>query len=142
MFLGEYRHSLDAKGRVILPAKHRSGIEGGAFISKLDGCLAVYPPEEFNRVAEAMQEKQRRGHAERNAVRLFMAGSAEIEPDRQGRIAIPANLREFADLQTEVVIAGVGARLELWNPERWERLQAEGEDTFAAASDETADIGI
>ena len=127
---------------MILPAKHRADLEGGAFISKLDGCLAVYPPEEFNRVAEAMQEKQRRGHAERNAVRLFMAGSAEIEPDRQGRIAIPANLRGFAGLESEVVVAGVGARLELWNPERWDRLQADSEETFVAASNETADIGI
>ena len=142
MFLGEYRHSLDAKGRVILPAKYRGPLESGAYISKLDGCLAVYPPEEFNRVAEAMQEKQRRGHTERNAVRLFLAGSAEIEPDRQGRIAIPANLRTFAELESEVVVAGVGTRLELWNPQRWDRLQAESEDTGVASSEQTADIGI
>jgi MraZ protein len=143
MFLGEYQHSLDAKGRVILPAKFREQLEGGAFITKLlDGCLAVWTPEEFDKVATDMLEKARRGQAERNVFRSFMAGSADVAPDKQGRIAIPANLREFADLDRDVVVTGAYSRIEIWNAEKWRAVNAQGEQHLVGAGESLADVGI
>lgn len=143
MFLGEFEHSLDAKGRVILPARFRERLEAGAYISKqIDGCLAVWPPEEFERVMDEMQEKARRGPTERNAVRAFAAGAADVVPDRQGRIAIPPKLREFAGLDRDVVILGVGSRIEIWDARRWEGVQGEADQSFASAQAALADLGI
>ncbi len=143
LFLGEYQHSLDAKGRVILPAKFREQLEGGAFVTKLlDGCLAVWAPEEFHEVAADMQEKARRGQAERNVVRSFAAGAAEVVPDRQGRIAIPANLRAFAGLERDVVVAGVFNRIEIWDAGRWATVNRDGEEHLVGAESGLADLGI
>src|SRR5262249_48209649 len=104
MFLGEYAHSLDAKGRVILPAKFRDQLEGGAVMVRgLDGCLAVYPPDEFHRVAEKLQVARERGAPTRQAARSYYAGATEFTPDKQGRVAIPQPLREYAHLDREVV---------------------------------------
>ena len=143
MFLGEYQHSLDIKGRVILPAKFREQLEGGAYITKLlDGCLAVWTAEEFHRVAADMQEKARRGQTERNVVRSFAAGAADVQADKQGRIAIPAHLRAYAGLERDVVIAGVLNRIELWDAERWQQVNAEGEQHLVGAEAGLADLGI
>ena len=100
MFLGEHQHSLDAKGRVILPARFRDQLEDGAVMAKaLDGCLAVYPVEEFQRVAANLQDARSRGATERQAARSYFSGAVEITPDKQGRVAIPAHLRTFAELE-------------------------------------------
>lgn len=135
LFLGEYQHSLDSKGRVILPAKFREPFEQGGFITKvLDGCLALYTAEEFEKVAADMQEKARRGGRERAAVRAFAAGTAEITPDRQGRIAIPPNLRTFAKLEREVAVIGAFGRIEIWNAESWAEVNRTGEENLATGS--------
>src|SRR3979411_1511132 len=103
MFLGELQDSLAAKGRVILPARFRDQLEGGAVMARaLDGCLAVYPVEEFQRVANTLQEARARGGRERRAARSYFSGAVEITPDKQGRVAIPTQLRAFAKLEREV----------------------------------------
>jgi MraZ protein len=143
MFLGTFEHALDAKGRVILPAKFRERLESGAFLAKsLDGCLALYDAEEFQKVALDMQEKARRGAIERNAVRSFAAGATEATPDRQGRISIPAHLRAFAGLERDVVVTGALARVEIWDAARWRALDSEAEQTLASALPGLDDIGI
>jgi MraZ protein len=143
MFLGTYEHSLDLKGRVILPAKFRDDLASGAFIAKsLDGCLSLFTPEEFDKVAQDMQEKARRGGAERNAVRSFAANAAEATPDRQGRITIPAHLRTFAQLDREVVVAGALTRVEIWDAVRWRELDSETDRALVDASPSLDDIGI
>ncbi len=102
MFLGEYQHSLDAKGRVILPAKYRDQLSGGAYVTKgRGGCLSVYTAEEFTEVADRAREASKRGGRELDAARSFFAGTAEVSPDKQGRIAIPQNLREYAGLDRD-----------------------------------------
>jgi len=127
MFLGEYQHSLDAKGRVILPAKFRDQLEGGAVMARaLDGCLAVYPVEEFQRVASNLQEARARGATERQAARSYFAGAVEIIPDKQGRVAIPGSLRTFAKLEKEVVVAGNFDHLEIWDKETFTQRDQEG----------------
>ena len=144
MFLGQYQHSLDSKGRVILPAKFRSQLEGGAYMARgLDGCVCVYPADEWERVASNMRELATRGPAERQAARSFFAGAAELVLDRQGRVPVPVHLREFAglDLDREVVVAGVLSRLEIWDGRRWAEREQEGEQVISAAEG-IPDFGI
>ena len=143
MYLGTYEHALDTKGRVILPAKFRDRLENGAFMAKsVDGCLSLYDAEEFERVAHDMQEQARRGALERNAVRSFAAGATEATPDRQGRITIPQNLRQFAELERDVVVTGALTRIEIWNSAKWNEMNAEAERALQAARPGLDDIGI
>jgi MraZ protein len=142
MFLGEHQHSLDAKGRVILPARFRDQLEHGAVMAKaLDGCLAVYPMEEFQRVAEKARELAQRGPRERQAARALAAGAVEIVPDKQGRVAIPPNLREFAQLQRDVIVAGMFHRIEIWDAQRFRELDREGDASILSA-EELPDLGM
>jgi MraZ protein len=127
MFLGEHQHSLDAKGRVILPARFRDQLEGGAVMAKsLDGCLAVYPVDEFQRVAANLQEARSRGATERQAARSYFSGAVEITPDKQGRVAVPQHLRTFANLEREVIVAGNFDHIEIWNAETFGTRDQEG----------------
>jgi MraZ protein len=138
MFFGEFEHALDDKGRVILPAKFREDFAAGGYLTKvLDGCLAVYTPGEFALVAKEVQEKARRGGVERNVARTFAAGTTEVTPDRQGRIAIPPNLRSFAGLTDRVMVTGQFNRLEIWDAERWAEVNRQGE---ASMSDPEAQV--
>ena len=134
MFLGEFQHSLDAKGRVILPAEFRDQLAGGAVIARgLDGCLSVYPREEFETMAETVREKARRGERERRAARSFFAGAKPVAPHRQGRVAIPQNLREFAALGRDVMVVGVDFRIEIWDTSRWREQDDAGQHDIASA---------
>jgi MraZ protein len=142
MFLGEFEHSLDVKGRVILPAKFRDQLADGAVVTKgRGGCLWVLTPEEFLSVSNLVREQSKRGAKELNAARTFFSGSDEIQPDRQGRVALPAKLREFAGLEREVVVAGVFSRIEIWNRERWRELEEVGAAALTE-SDDLPDFGI
>lgn len=142
MFLGEYQHSLDAKGRVILPSKFRDQLANGAYMAKgSDGCLFVYTAEEFEAVAAEARELAKRGARERQAARSFFAGAADIVPDKQGRVAVPPHLREFAGLERDVVVAGIFSRIEIWDAARWRERDREG-DTFLSESDALPDFGI
>jgi MraZ protein len=123
-FFGTNEHSLDAKGRVILPARYRAAFGPKAFLSKnLERCLALWTAEEFQKQLEEQVRLQEMGRLERNVARLWAAGTAEVEIDRQGRLAIPAPLRDFARLEVEspVLIVGILERVELWNPAEWEQ---------------------
>ena len=143
MFLGTYEHALDIKGRVILPARFREDLETGAFLAKsLDGCLALYTADEFEKVAQEMQETARRGGAQRNVVRSFAAGAAEATPDRQGRITIPAHLRSYAGLVRDIVVTGALTRVEIWDAARWREIDVEAERAMTAAQPGLDDIGI
>jgi MraZ protein len=120
-FVGRYEHSLDTKGRVILPAKFRGQFERGGYLTQnTEGCLALWTPGEFERQMEAMQERSASGRsADRNRARIWASNSAEVEIDRQGRMPIPAHLRAFARLDADVLVHGAIDRVELWNPAAW-----------------------
>ena len=119
-FIGRYEHSLDAKGRVILPVKFRAPFERGGFLSQFhEGCLALWTPEEFERQLESMQQTSANGRDERNLARVWAGGSAEVEVDKAGRMPIPAYLRTFARLDAEVMVIGAIDRVELWSPAVW-----------------------
>ena len=126
-FVGRYEHSLDTKGRVILPAKFRTHFEHGGFLTEhSEGCIALWTLGEFERQMESMQEQAGQGRAERNRARVWASSSAEVEIDRQGRMPIPGHLRTFAGLESEVLVLGVIDRVELWNPAAWdEKVQPE-----------------
>lgn len=120
-FYGSFEHSLDAKGRVILPAKFRVPFaEGGYLTFYHDRCLALWTSEEFERQMALVHAAAAAGPAQRNLARVWAAGTHQVEVDRQGRMAIPAELRKFAGLTGEVLINGAIERVELWHPAVWE----------------------
>ncbi|MBI2168968.1 MAG: division/cell wall cluster transcriptional repressor MraZ [Actinobacteria bacterium] len=136
MFLGEFQHTLDDKGRVILPVKFRDLIGEGAVIAKgRDQCLAVFPPDEWEEVARRTRELARGGERERAAARSLFAGATEVTPDRQGRVAIPNNLRVYAGLDREVVVTGAFTHVEIWNARDWQARSAEGDSELASGAD-------
>ena len=127
-FIGRYEHSLDAKGRVILPVKFRAPFEHGGFLSQFhDGCLALWTPDEFERQLESNQARSELGRDERNLARVWAGGSSEVEVDKSGRMPIPAYLRTFAQLEAEVLVLGAIDRVELWSPPVWEEKVAPSE---------------
>lgn len=142
-FVGEFEHSLDLKGRVILPAKFRDRLEHGGYLTKvLDGCLAIYTPEEFKVRTAEMLEIARRGQLERNIARTFSAGTAEVLPDRQGRIAIPQALRNFARLERDLKIIGAINRIEIWNLDQWTAVNLEAEEGMRSPLPGLEAVGI
>ena len=120
MFMGEYNHTIDAKGRMIVPSKFREQLGNEFVVTKgLDGCLFVYPNEEWHNIEEKFRNVPLTTKDARKFSRFFFAGAATCELDKQGRILIPPVLREFADLQKDVVSVGVLNRIEIWSKEKW-----------------------
>ena len=123
-FFGRFEHSLDAKGRVILPARFRGQFGSQAYVSQFqDRCLALWTSDEFDKQLAEQEQRQGLGRTERNLARVWASGSAEVDIDRQGRLAIPAYLREFAALEVErpILVTGALNRVEFWNPGEYER---------------------
>lgn len=141
MFIGEYRHSIDEKGRLIVPAKLREQL-GREFIATkgLDKCLYLYPMDEWKNVENQLRQKVMTDPDSRRIVRFFLAGAVPCELDKQGRVLIPNQLREFAGIEKDVVLAGMLSRLELWDESAWAEANTVGDmDEMARAM---ADMGI
>ena len=120
-FIGRYEHAVDEKGRVILPAKFRTFFEHGGFLTQHhDGCLALWTSEDFDSQMQEMHEQAKTSRERRNLARFWAQASYELDVDRQGRMVIPARLRSFAGLDTDVLVLGAIDRVELWDPARWE----------------------
>ena len=120
MFMGEYNHSIDQKGRLIVPSKFREQLGNEFVVTKgLDGCLFVYSNEEWQRIEEKFREIPLTTKEARKFSRFFFAGAATCEVDKQGRILLPSNLREYAAIEKEVVSVGVLSRVEIWSKDRW-----------------------
>ncbi len=123
MFIGEYEHSVDAKGRLIMPAKLREDIGDKFVVTKgLDGCLFAYSQTEWLNFEEKLKTLPLTNKNARDFVRFFLAGATECEIDKQGRFLISGNLRNYAALEKEVVIVGVLNRIEIWNKDKWNNL--------------------
>lgn len=136
MFVGTSAHTLDDKGRLVLPAKYRDDLEDGAFVTKsIDGCLSIYRAEDFRARTEEMKEQVRAGALPRNAIRSLSAGASEANLDRQGRVTIPPPLREYAALTGPVVVTGFIDHLEIWDTERWRAVDADGSASLQDATD-------
>ena len=131
MFMGEYSHSIDAKGRLIMPAKFREQLGDEFVVTKSpDKCLYVYTNEEWKNFEEKLATLPITNKGTRQLVRFFLAGAATCEVDKQGRILLPAVLREYAELDKEVVLAGTSKRIEIWNKDRYLADQKEYEDNI------------
>ena len=120
MLIGEYEHSLDVKGRVIMPAKLREDMGEKFILTKgLDGCLFGFSQNEWANFEEKLKTLPLTNKNARDFVRFFLSGATECEMDKQGRFLVASNLREYASMDKEVVVIGVGNRIELWNKEKW-----------------------
>ena len=121
MLIGEYEHSLDAKGRLIMPAKIREDIGEKFIVTKgLDGCLFGFSQNEWTNFEEKLKTLPLTNKNARDFVRFFLSGATECEIDKQGRFLIAGNLRQYASMEKEVVIIGVGTRIEIWNRDKWQ----------------------
>ncbi|HZD99542.1 MAG TPA: division/cell wall cluster transcriptional repressor MraZ [Micromonosporaceae bacterium] len=132
MFLGTHTPHLDDKGRLILPAKFRDELAGGVVITKgQERCLYVFTTAEFGRIAGQLHEQPVTHKAARAYSRVFFASAHDEVPDRQGRVTIPAHLRDYAGLGRELVVIGASSRVEVWDRQSWETYLAESEDAFS-----------
>ena len=134
MFTGEYRHSVDDKGRIAVPAKFRAQLAGGAVVSRwLDGCLAIHTREGWDALAVKVAGLPISEPGSRLFQRFVFAGAIEAELDRQGRVVVPAFLRESAELGTEAVVVGSRDHAEIWSPARWDDYRRGLDDPNALA---------
>ena len=126
MFMGEYNHTIDAKGRLIIPSKFREQLGEEFVLTKgLDGCLSIYPMNEWEAFEEKLRALPLTNKNARTFSRFFVAGATTCELDKQGRILIPQNLRQYAKLQKDLVIVGASNRAEIWDQEKWEQMCGE-----------------
>ena len=139
MFVGTFEHSLDDKGRLVLPSAFRARLAEGAYLTPYENCLALWAADDFRSFVERLTEKVRTGEAKPNAMRVFTANASEVRPDSQGRIGVAPRLREFAGLTGEVTLNGALDHIELWHPPRWTEVNAAGEANLA---DAVANLGI
>ncbi len=141
MFMGEYNHTVDAKGRLIVPSKFRELLGEEFVITKgLDGCLFMYSSEEWNSIEAKFREVSQFSKDARKFARFFFASAAVCEVDKQGRVLISAVLREFAGIEKEVVLAGVVNRIEIWSKDRWQETSAY--DDVEEVAEHMASLGI
>lgn len=143
MFIGEYSHSIDGKGRISIPVKFRTRVRDGAVITKgLDGCLFLYPKEEWKKIAERLAQLPISQKKSRAIARLMLAGAWEAELDAQGRIMVPEYLRAFAALGKHVTIAGLYNRVEFWNEDAWHHYRTATEAASEDIAEGMAELGI
>jgi MraZ protein len=129
MFLGEYRHTIDDKGRLTIPAKYRGDLLTGLVVTKgIDRCLVIYPMEAWRALKERVAGLPMTDRNARDFRRLLFAGAADMVPDSQGRVTIPQPLREYAGLEDQAVVAGCDAYIEVWIPANWEGVQERVEE--------------
>ena len=135
MFIGEYHHSIDEKGRLTIPSKLREELGEQFILTRgLDGCLFIYPNKEWSNVINKYKELPNIKEA-RNFMRFFLSGASNQELDKQGRINIPAPLINYANLLKDCIIIGVNDRLEIWSKENWESFVSENEQSFSDMAD-------
>ena len=131
MFMGEYQHTVDTKGRLIIPAKFRDDLGDGFVITRgLDHCLFGYPIDEWRKLEEKLKELPMTKKDARAFARFFFSGATEVEIDKQGRINIPSTLIQHANLEKECVVVGVSSKIEIWSKDAWENYFSEAEESF------------
>jgi MraZ protein len=142
MFSGECEHTIDDKGRLIIPAKFRTELAEGLFVTRgLDGCLFVFPPDKWKEMSEKMANLSLVQSSARLFSRMIYSG-IECKLDKQGRILLPPSLRAHADIENEVVINGVWTRLEIWSKKRWQKQTTRMEEESSVMAEHLADLGL
>lgn len=130
MFVGTFEHSLDEKGRLVLPASFRGLLAPGGYVGQLDRCLGVWTPDAFGDLVSRLNERIRAGEANPMSLRALTANAADVKPDSQGRIGIPQRLRDFAGIDRDAVVIGAYDRVEVWSRERWAEAAAEADQSL------------
>jgi len=142
MFIGEYKHSIDEKGRLALPAKFRGKLSDGVVITKgLENALVIYTKDEWEKIASDIAKMPYTQGNARAFSRMTLSGANDCKLDRQGRINIPQNLRDFAHLKANAVVVGVYSRIEVWDTKEWEEYQKRTEGEAEKIAEELGDYG-
>ena len=132
MLMGEFSHAIDSKGRLFMPAKLRENLGTPFVVTKgVDGCVDVYPMEAWEKLKDSFSQKTMPKHIERDVSRFIFGGAAAVEPDKQGRILLPTNLRKHARIQDSVIIVGVGSKAEIWDAQCYEDYMKAEEENVA-----------
>lgn len=143
MFLGEYQHSIDPKGRLIIPAKFRDYLGDQFVLAKgLDGCLFVYPLEGWHELEDKLRSLPLTQKDARAFARIFFSGASEAELDKQGRVLLPPTLRNYAHITKDVMIIGVGNRLEIWDMDQWGKYNTESDKSFEQLAELMGQYGL
>ncbi|MEX2054249.1 MAG: division/cell wall cluster transcriptional repressor MraZ [Candidatus Colwellbacteria bacterium] len=143
MFIGEFQHNLDTKGRVAIPAKFRRNLSGGAIITRgLDHCLFVFNKKDWEKLAGKLMSLPLAQANSRAFVRLMLSGASDVDVDSQGRILIPDYLRSYAGLKKSAKVIGVYNRMEIWNETAWQKYKAKTEGSSDEIAEKMADLGI
>lgn len=143
MFMGEFQHNIDIKGRIIVPAKFREGLGEHFVVTRgLDKCLFAYPMDEWEILEEKLKRLPLTKKDARAFTRFFFSGAVECEVDKQGRINIPQPLRNYASLEKECAVIGVSNRIEFWANDQWEDYFNHSEDSFSEIAENLMDFDI
>ncbi|MFD1483716.1 division/cell wall cluster transcriptional repressor MraZ [Lacticaseibacillus baoqingensis] len=143
MLMGEFHHSIDTKGRLIVPAKFRETLAPAFVLTRgMDGCLFGYPQAEWQKLQEKLASLPLAKKSARTFSRLLLSGAAECELDKQGRINLPKNLIAHAALDKACVLIGVSSRIEIWSADRWLAYSEQAEDDFDDISENLIDFGL
>lgn len=141
ILLGTYTPKIDSKGRVALPAKFRAQLGTGFVMARgQERCVYVLPMQEFQRITSQIQHTSMSNKSARDYLRVFLSGAVDQEPDKQGRIVVPPMLREYANLEDEIVVIGVGTRAEIWNKTAWNEYLADREQGYADIADDVLPV--
>lgn len=143
MFTGEYQHTLDGKGRVIIPSRLRDGLGERFVVTRgLDQCLFVYPSSEWVRLEQKLKQLPFTKRDSRAFSRLFFSGAMEVETDKQGRVLIPQNLREYAGIEKDVMFIGVSNRVEVWSEEAWKNYFGQANENYEELAEKLVDFDL
>jgi len=143
MFIGEYKHTIDEKGRLAVPVKFRAQLSGGAVVTRgLDNCLFLYTEEEWKNLAERLAKLPIGKANSRAFARLMLAGAMDVSLDKQGRVILPDYLRKYAAVGKNVVVAGLYNRLEIWDEAKWEEYKSGTESSSGDIAEQLGELGV
>jgi len=143
MFIGEYHHTIDEKGRLAVPVKFRKDMKSGGVVTRgLDYCLFVYPKKDWEELAQRLSKLPIAKATSRAFARLMLAGAMEVTVDSQGRVMIPEYLREFGGFRKTIVVAGLYNRIELWDEKAWEKYRKGTESKSGDIAEALGELGV
>ena len=141
MFLGQFAHTLDTKGRLAVPSRFRASLETGVVLTRgMDRCVTAYPIPVWEELAAKISALPMADANARQFRRMVFAQAANLDLDRQGRVVVPADLREFAGIEREAVVIGVHTSFEIWSPENWSTMQQAVDDDGDSIVSQLADV--
>lgn len=143
MFIGEYKHTIDDKGRLAIPVKFRGDLAKGAVVTRgLDASLFLYPKEEWDKLAQKLASLPLGQSNSRAFARLMLAGAMDVQLDKQGRLVLPEYLRDYAGLSKNTVVAGLYNRLEIWDQEKWSSYKTAMEEEVGDIAEKLGELGV